>query len=107
MTNENAREFLLNYLDHKAFSPVINTFHDNYPARYWNKVHHLQNEVKGIRKGFYRETATAQDVIGRFYQDLDSDAYRQVSSELKSLNLTTFEDVKPGFEELANQLKVE
>jgi len=41
-----------------------------------------------------------------FQDDLRSDAARKVHRQLKDLRLPTLDDVKPEFDELANQLGV-
>ncbi len=54
----------------------------------------------------YHKYAPAAKVQEMFQDDLRSDAARKVHRQLKDLRLPTLDDVKPEFDELANQLGV-
>ncbi len=100
------RSKLLHYLDQHAFEPVRNAFPENYRESLWTNVIEVRNSVMEMKTG-YMNAHSAQDVIENFSQDLHSNAYQELGKRLKMLNLPTFFDIQPGFEQLAGKLDLQ
>jgi hypothetical protein len=106
MPDNDAKQKLLDLLDEKAFDPVLKASADDYKSEGDKKeLRDVQETTRSTQRS-YHEYGSAEKVREMFRDDLSSDAAQKVHRRLKDLGLPTLGDVKPEFEELADQLGV-
>lgn len=106
MSDNDAKQKLLDLLDEKAFDPVLNASPDDYKSESDKKeLRDLQKTTRSTQQS-YHKYGSAEKVREMFWDDLSSDAAEKVHRRLKDLGLPTLDDVKPEFEKLADQLGV-
>lgn len=105
MSDNKAKQRLLDLLDRKAFDPVINADPSDYPEGKREKLRDVQETTKSTKQS-YREYGSAEKVRQMFRDDLRSDSARNVQREISSLGLPTLQDVKDEFERVADEVGV-
>ena len=107
MTDKDARTQLLDFLDQKAFQPVLKTSLDDYKNE--NQLQMLvevQERTRSTRQRYHNSYTSAADVLKNFRSDLSSEAAKIVHADLRSLGLPALPEVKQEFEQLADELGV-
>jgi len=105
MTETDARQKLVTFLDQKAFRPVLEADHSAYPDSQRRKLADVQRRTE-TEIARFQNYGSAQEVMTNFRRDLHSDAAEKVHRVLKELGLPTVNDVRPEFEKLASSLGV-
>ncbi len=81
---KNAREELLNFLDKKAFDPVLKASAERYHSESAKKkLEDAKQSTAGTKKRYHEEYGTAEEVLKRFKDDLSSEVAKKVQNELK------------------------
>ena len=106
MAEDNARQQLLDFLDEKAFNPVLNADPQDYPESQRKKLDDVRKTTRSTQKRYHDNYTTAKDVVENYQSDLSSESAKAVQRELRDLNLPTLDSIKPEFEDLARKLGV-
>ena len=106
MSKDNAKEKLVEFLDRKAFDPVLNARPDRYPDNQKPKLEHVQRSTRSEKERFHHY-GSAKEVVDMFKDDLNSEPAKKVHRELRDLGLPTLNDVRDEFEQLAEKLGVD
>jgi hypothetical protein len=107
LTNDRAREKLLDLVDGKAFDPVLKASPSTYSSeRDKDRLRDVQDTTRNTQRSYHEKDKSAQAVYENFLDDLHSEAAKKVHRELRDLNLPTLDDNKDEFEQMANELGV-
>src|SRR5947209_19702147 len=107
MTNNRAKEKLLDLLDRKAFDPVLKASPSTYSSEHdKDRLRDVQDTTRNTQRSYHEKYTSAQAVYENFLDDLHSEAAKKVHRELRNLNLPTLNDIKDEFEQMANELGV-
>ena len=106
MAEQNAREKLLDFLDKKAFEPVLNADPKDYPESQRSKLKDVQSTTRSTQKRYHESYQSAQEVVDNFRDDLSSDSAHKVQAQLRDLDLPTLDSVEGAFKKLADDLNV-
>lgn len=102
-----AQEKLLDFLDKKAFDPVLRASADKYGNESEKKkLKDAKQSTEDTKKRYHKEYGTAEEVLKRFKDDLSSEPAKKVQKELKDLGLPTLPDLRDEFEKLADRMGV-
>lgn len=103
---QDARQQLIDWLEAKAFEPVLRArAHDRSDADR-AKLAHVQDATRAEIERF-RSYRSAEEVIVNFKRDLHSTAAKKVHAELRALGLPVINDLRDAFERKASELGVE
>ncbi len=105
MAGNDAKQTLLDYLEDRAFKPVLAARPEDYPESRRPDVEYVRDATRRERDRFHHYP-TAADVFANFRDDMSSDEGREVHRQLRDLGLPTLADVRDGFERLARDLGV-
>lgn len=107
MSQNNAREQLVDLLDRRAFQPVLDASPEEFEHdRHKELLRELQEKTRSTRQRYLKNYTSASDVVRNFRRDLTSDSAQQVHEDLSRLGLPTFQEVKYEFNTLARELEV-
>ncbi|MDW6023610.1 hypothetical protein SAZ10_17820 [Mesorhizobium sp. BAC0120] len=96
---------LVDFLEKRAFDPVMRAKPDGRSETERKKLEHVQNATQSEIER-YRGYDSAKEVVVNFRRDLDSSAAKKVHSELHQLNLPTVRDIREEFEKKVASLHV-
>jgi hypothetical protein len=107
MTTDAKRDALLDFLDERVFIPAI----DADPASYSDMgdrklLASVKKRVERTRVRYQHHYATPAEVRANFLKDLDSTFGQDLATDMWSLKLRRFEDIKPPFLNLCAELGV-
>lgn len=105
MSKDSAKEKLVEFLDRKAFDPVLKARPERYPENQKPKLDHVQRATRAEKERFH-QYGSAREVVDMFKDDLHSEPAKKVHRELHELGLPTLNDVRGEFENLASELGV-
>lgn len=104
MTDKEKKEKLLNFLDRKAFDPIINKEKDDYKSQEKKKkFEHVKQSTKSEKERF-REYDSAEEVRDNYLSDLNSQTAKKINKELDDLNLPKLPDFEDEFLELCDRM---
>lgn len=106
MARGNAKEKLVDFLDKKAFRPILEAAPDRYEVGERDMLAHVQKATRREQERYHKEYRSAEEVRQRFREDLDSEPARRVNRELEHLGLPTLPSIEPEFERLCGTLGV-
>ena len=106
MTQSEARQRLVRFLEEKAFRPVLRADPADYPETQRDKLKDVQRRTEQEIERF-RNYASAKEVVTNFRRDLNSEPAKKVHRALDDLGLPTLNDVQEEFEKLAQDLGLE
>lgn len=98
-----AKEKLVDFLEEKAFRPILNADPEDFPESKRDKLKDVQRATESERDRF-RGYDSAEEVYEMFRDDLTSDEADEVNRELRDLGLLTLHDVRGDFERLADEV---
>jgi len=96
---------LIEFLDRKAFDPILKARPDDYPEGKRAELKHVQDATCSERERFH-SYETAEKVVQMFHDDLSSSAAEKVHRQLRDLGLPTISEVRNEFDRLAGELGV-
>ncbi|WP_274423169.1 hypothetical protein [Chelativorans sp. YIM 93263] len=102
---DGAKEKLVNFLDRKAFEPVLSADPDSYPQDKHNALKDVQDATRAERERFH-DYDSAKEVYQMYEDDLTSEPAQEINRKLRDLDLPTLKDVRGEFEELAQEMGV-
>jgi hypothetical protein len=97
---------LFEWLDDKAFQPVLNKGADDYSGDKKDKLKDVQQATRSERKR-YQNYSSAQDLYDNYRDDLDSQAAKEVDRELDELNLPKLSDFQKEFSKKAREVGID
>lgn len=107
MAASNAKEKLVDFLDRKAFEPVLKASPDAYESEGdRRKLEHVQRATRGERERYHEQYDSAEEVRDNFRDDLNSGPAKEVHRELRDLGLPTLNDVSDDFDRLCREVGV-
>ncbi len=107
MSDTKAKEELVEFLNKKAFDPVLRKKLDEYNSkREKEKLQDVKQATESTKEKYNKEYGTADEVVKRFKDDLNSSAAKKIHEELKQLGLPALPELKDDFSKLAERLGV-
>jgi len=103
---QDAQKKLLDFLDRKAFEPVLRARPERYSESQRARLEEVQDATRAERER-YRRYGSARKIVEMFKDDLRSEPAQKIHRELAALGLPTLDDVREEFEHLAEGLGVE
>ncbi len=105
MAESDAKKKLVEFLERKAFRPVLNADTENFSGTRRAKLRDVQRRTETEIERFHGYSSAA-DVVTNFRRDLNSEPAKRVHRELSALGLPTINDVREEFDALAAELGV-
>lgn len=106
MEQDEKREKLLNFLNKKAFDPILEKSKEDYDSEAEKRrLEEVQRTTKREKERFWRYD-TPEEVRENFLNDLSSEAAVEVQEELKELDLPRLPQFKKEFLDLCKELDV-
>ncbi len=106
MAEQHAKQKLVDFLQERAFDPVVGADADDYPEDQRGKLRHVQASTHSEIERF-RNYDSAQDVVVNYKRDLHSEPAKKIDRELDELALPKLSDFRQEFEDLASRLGVD
>lgn len=107
MAEKSKKKQLVEFLEEKAFEPVIKTRGTNYKGDPEKKMlEHVKRSTRAEEKRYREQYRTASEVKQRFFDDLTSRPAKKVDEELKQLGLPRLPDMKDEFLHLCDRIGV-
>lgn len=103
MAQDNAEKKLLDFLDRKAFDPVLRARPDKYSDDERAKLEQVKEATRKERER-YHHYGSARKIVEMFKDDLSSAPAKKVHGELRRLRLPTFGELRDEFDDLAAKL---
>jgi len=103
---EDKKDKLVNFLNRRAFDPVLNASESNYSGTEREKLKDAK-EATRAEKERYAHYGSAAEVRRIFEDDLSSDPAQKVQRELKQLNLPTLPEIKDDFLDLCERENIQ
>jgi hypothetical protein len=97
---------LFDWLDDKAFQPVLDKDPDDYSGDKKDKLKDVQSATRSERKR-YQNYSSAQDLYNNYQDDLDSEEAKKIDRELDDLDLPKLSDFENEFSKKARELGVD
>lgn len=97
---------LFDWLDRKAFDPVLNAKPEDFSGDKKDKLEDVQRATRSERER-YKNYSSAQELYQNFQDDLSSDDAREVDRELDALGLPKLPDFEKEFNEKAREVGVD
>lgn len=105
MPEEKNKQKLIQFLERRAWNPVLKASPDRYPESERKRLQLVQRKTESQRER-YEAYESAGEVRQRFEEDLHSQPAKKVNADLKKLNLPVQPDVAEDFFALADRLGV-
>jgi hypothetical protein len=102
---EEKKDKLVNFLNRRAFDPVLDASESDYSGAKKDKLKDVQQSTRAEKERF-ANYGSAAEVRRMFEDDLSSEPAKKVQRELKDLDLPTLPDVKEDFLELCERENV-
>ncbi|MEX2591600.1 MAG: hypothetical protein WD426_02415 [Anditalea sp.] len=106
MNKEEEKKRLLDFLDIKAFDPIINKSKEDYDSENKKKKFEDVKRSTEKEKERFHNYNTAEDIKENYRRDLSSEPAKKVHAELKYLDLPRLPDLKDEFFQLCDDLNV-
>ncbi|MDG5814631.1 hypothetical protein QA601_06060 [Chitinispirillales bacterium ANBcel5] len=101
------RQQLLNFLDNRAFDPILEAIPEHYSSDKDRKMLEDVQEITRYEKDmFHFQLTTAQQIKDQFIREMTRDNSGRISRELEDLELPRFQEIKSQFLNLCNELKI-
>lgn len=100
-----AKQQLFDFLDRRAFLPVLDARPGDYDDKDQDKLDHVQRATEAERERF-RGYPSAKKLVAMYRDDLHSKPAQKVDRELKALDLPTLRDFREDFERKVEELGV-
>jgi hypothetical protein len=104
--DQNAREKLIQFLDERAFDPILRARPDRYSGSDRDMLTHVKGATERTKQRYHHDYTDAEEVRDRFRDDLSSSAAQRVQRELERLGLPTLHEIEGDFEDLCRDLGV-
>ncbi len=98
MADRQAKEQLVDFLEQRAFRPVLNRKPDDYSSdSERRKLAEVQRATRSELDRYRHDYSSASDVIRNFKDDLTSEPAQKIDRELDALGLPTLRDIEGEF----------
>lgn len=97
---------LFNWLDERAFQPILNADPADYSGDKKAKLKDVQQATRSERER-YQNYSSAQDLYDNYEDDLDSDEAEKINRELDDLGLPKLSDFEKDFSRQAEEVGVD
>ena len=105
-SDEEKREELVEFLDEKAFDPILSRSASDYPEGHKREIfENVRRSTEKEKKRFHHDYPTARDVKRNYLSDLGSHVAKK-NSELEELGLPRMNQFRDEFMKLCDQLGV-
>ncbi len=105
MADRDAKEQLVDFLEQRAFRPVLTRKPDDYSSDSdRRKLAEVQRATRSELDRYRNEYSSASDVIRNYKDDLTSEPAQKIDRELDSLGLPTLRDIEPDFKRKVEDL---
>jgi hypothetical protein len=105
--NEKKREELLDFLDSRAFDPVLKTSPDRYnDEELRSKFEDVRRSTESEKHRFHENYRTPSDVKNNYLSDLTSRTAKKKNAELEQLGLPQLPQLRDEFMDLCNKLGI-
>lgn len=104
--DQNARERLVQFLDEKAFDPILRARPNRYSGNDREKLEHVKGATERTKQRYHHDYTSAAEFCARFREDLSSSSAQRVQRELEQLGLPTLHDIEDQVEALCRDLGV-
>ena len=106
MSKEETKKKLLDFLDEKAFDPIINRDKGDYDSEdQKKKLEDVKRSTKSEKKRFHNYDSP-EEVKENYLNDLNSEPAQKINAELKDLSLPRLPQFKDDFLQLCDKLGV-
>ena len=107
MPESDKKKQLVDFLDRKAFEPVLRADPSDYSSQSdKDKLKDVQQSTRSEQHRFREEYSSAKEVYDNYRDDLNSEPAQKIDRELQELDLPTLASVRPEFEDLCQRLDV-
>ncbi len=106
MNDEEKRRRLLQFLDKKAFEPILRRSADDYPGEKKKRFEDVKRSTESERERFHRKYRSAAEVKENYLSDLNSKTAKKKNAELEDLGLPRLPEFREEFLDLCNELQV-
>ena len=106
MSKAEDKKKLLNFLDKKAFDPILNKSKEDYNTDAKKKKFEDVKAATEREKERFHNYNTAEEIRENYHRDLNSSAAEKINRELKDLDLPRLPDLKDEFFILCDELGV-
>lgn len=104
MSDPDARDRLLDFLERRAFKPILSKSPRDYPSpAERRKLEEVQDATRRDVKRF-KSCRSAEGIIDEYRGELSSDAAERVRRELHTLGLPALQDLRDEFRSHAREL---
>ncbi len=103
--SDNAKKELVDFLERRAFRPVLDTRPDDYDSdSERRRLAEVQRATRSEIDRYRRQYTSARDVIDNYKDDLTSEPAKKIDRELDALGLPTLRDIEPDFRRKVEEL---
>ncbi len=103
--SDNAKKELVDFLERRAFRPVLDTRPDDYDSdSERRRLAEVQRATRSEIDRYRHQYTSAQDVIDNYKDDLTSEPAKKIDRELDALGLPTLRDIEPEFRKKVEEL---
>lgn len=106
MPGKDARKQLIDFINKKAFNPILKADLSDYKGEEKEKLKHVQQKTKNEQHQFEHEFTSAEKVKKEFLSDVRSKAAKNLNKDLEDLHLPTLPSLKDDFSKLCEELGV-
>ena len=106
MKDEEKRRKLVEFLDQKAFDPVLRRSADSFSGSQREKFEDVLESTENEKKRFHKKYRTAEEVKQNYLSDLSSQTAKKKNAELEDLSLPRLPQFKDEFLQLCEKLEV-
>lgn len=106
MAEQQNKEKLINFLDRRAWKPILKASAKKYEHGDLKRLERVQKKTESQRER-YHSYKSAAEVVKRFRGDLSSQAAKKTNADLQKLDLPIQPDVADEFFQLAERLGVD
>ena len=100
---DSAKERLVDFLEKKAFAPVLQADPDSYPEDKRDTLKDVQEATRSESERFHSYDS-AEKIYEMYKDDLSSEPAQKIDRELRDLDLPRLKDFENEFERLAEDV---
>jgi len=106
MAGNDAKQELLNFINKKAFDPILKAKPAKYKEEDRSALQDIQRKTENEKKQFAEEYSSADEVKKNYLSNVRSKAAAKVNDQLEKLGLPTLPQHKEEFIKLCEKLGV-
>ena len=106
MPGKDNRKQLLDFINKKAFDPILKAKPNKFKEEEREVLEDLQRKTENEKKQFEEEYTTAEEIKKNYLSNVHSKAAAKVNDQLQKLGLPTLPEHKDEFMELCEKLGI-